>query len=137
MRFVLDCSVTMSWLFKDEADSYSESVLSSLHSQGALVPAIWALEVANVLLTAERRQRVNEAQRMQFTALLASLPISTSNRTVDQIFGAILALAREHKLTSYDASYLDLALREGLPLATRDQKLRLAARHCGVALAGK
>ena len=137
MRFVLDCSVTMAWLFKDEADSYSESVLSSLRSQGALVPAIWALEVANVLLTAERRQRVSEAQRVQFTALLVSLPISVVNRTAEQILGATLALAHEHKLTSYDASYLDLALREGLPLATRDQKLRLAARHCGVPLAGK
>ena len=127
----------MAWLFKDEADSYSESVLSSLRSQGALVPAIWALEVANVLLTAERRQRVSEAQRVQFTALLVSLPISVVNRTAEQILGATLALAHEHKLTSYDASYLDLALREGLPLATRDQKLRLAARHCGVPLAGK
>lgn len=127
----------MSWLFKDEADSYSESVLSSLRAQGALVPVIWALEVANVLLTAERRQRVNEAQMAQFTELLVSLPISVLSRTADQTFGATLPLAREHKLSSYDASYLDLALREGLPLATRDQKLRLAARHCGVPLAGK
>ncbi len=137
MRFVLDCSVTMSWLFKDEVDNYSESVLSLLRLQGALVPAIWPLEVANVLLTAERRQRVSEAQRVQFTELLVSLPIAVLNRAVDQTFNAILPLAREHKLSSYDASYLELALREGLPLATRDHKLRLAARHCGVPLAGK
>lgn len=137
MRFVLDCSVTMSWLFKDEMNSYSESVLSLLQLHGALAPAIWPLEVANVLLTAERRERVNETQLVQFTELLVSLPISVLSRAADQIFNAVVPLAREHKLTSYDASYLDLALREGLPLATRDQKLRLAARHCGVPLAGK
>lgn len=137
MRFVLDCSVTMSWLFKDEADNYSESILSSLRMHGAIVPAIWPLEVANVLLIGERRQRVTEAQSVQFTELLASLPISVLSRAMDQAFIAILPLAREHKLSSYDAAYLELALREGLPLATRDHKLRLAARHAGVALAGK
>ena len=137
MRFVLDCSVTLSWAFEDERDSHAIAILQSLKTGEALVPGIWPLEVANGLIVAERKNRLSEADAAYFAELLNGLEIKVDAARLDYTLHKILPLAREHKLSAYDASYLDLALREGLPLATRDQKLRLAARHCGVPLAGK
>jgi predicted nucleic acid-binding protein len=133
-RFVLDCSVTMSWCFEDEVNEYSESILSSLQFSQALVPSLWALEVANVLLVAERRKRINAAQVAHAISLLQSLPISFDSLTAQQAMSATLSLGRFHALSAYDAAYLELALREGLPLATVDQRLIHAAQACGVSI---
>jgi len=137
VRFVLDCSITMSWCFADEADGYADAVLDLLPDAEAVVPSIWPLEVANVLLVAERRQRINEAQLARLVELLRSLPVIVEGGTLDRVMGAVLALAREHKLSSYDAAYLELAMREGIPLASRDDRLIEAAHRCGVPLVQK
>ncbi len=132
MAFVLDASVTMAWCFEDEVTPYSEEVLDSLSETTAIVPTLWWLEVANVLLVGERRQRLTQAQSARFTELLTALPIETAQE--QDAFAPLLALGREHKLSAYDASYLSLASRLGLPLATSDDKLREAARRIGVPL---
>lgn len=133
-RFVLDNSIVMSWCFEDENDTSAESALERLQDDIALVPAIWPLEVGNVLLVAERRRRLSEADSVRFLAMLAALPIQTEPETLQRAMSQILSLAREHKLSTYDASYLDLAMREGVPIATLDQRLRHAAKNCRVAL---
>ncbi len=134
MRFVLDCSVTMAWCFSDESDDYAEAVLDSFGRGEALVPALWPLEVANVLLVAERRHRLTEAQAMRFVDLLGALPITVDKDTPDYALGSVLLIAREHHLSSYDAAYLELAMRVGLPLASRDATLTKAARRSGARL---
>lgn len=131
-RFVLDNSVVMAWYFEDEANAYTTAVLESLAEGEALVPAIWPLEVANVLLVGERRGRSTEARTSRFIALLEALPIRVDAATPQRALSSILTLAREQRLSAYDAAYLDLAMREGLPLATQDQALRRAAEACGV-----
>lgn len=133
-RFVLDCSVTMSWCFEDEADAYGDRALDALNEGTALVPEIWPLEVANVLLAAERRGRIQEADSARFVELLDSLPIAVDGETASRAKGSILALGRKHGLTSYDAAYLELAMRSGLPLATRDKALKSACRKSGLRL---
>lgn len=131
---VLDCSVAMSWCFEDQATPYSESVLDLLAHQKALVPAHWPLEVTNVLLTAERKKILTEAQSARFTEILLSLPVEIDEKTSLKAFQETLSLARNHGLTSYDAAYLELAMRQGLPLATQDNALKKAAKKCGVRL---
>jgi len=133
-RFVLDNSIVMSWCFEDENDALAESTLERLQDDIALVPAIWPLEVGNVLLVAERRRRLSEADSVRFLAMLTALPIQAEPETPRRAMGQILSLAREHKLSTYDASYLDLTMREGVPIATLDQGLRRAAKNCRVAL---
>lgn len=130
-RFVLDCSVTMAWCFLDEADDYADALLESLAKTKAVVPSLWPLEVANVLLVAERRHRLTAAQSMHFLDLLAALPILVDKETGDHAWSTSLSLAREHSLSSYDATYLDLAMRSGLPLATTDERLVRTARRVG------
>ena len=125
--FVVDNSIVMSWCFQDETNQYSDAVLGSLSEATALVPSIWPLEVINVLLVAERRKRISEADSVRFTTLLSQLPIVVEYERPEQIMKDILALARVKKLSSYDASYLDLAMRKGLPLATLDKGLKQAA----------
>jgi len=125
-RFVLDCSVTMAWCFEDEADRYSDSVLAALSRDRAIVPSLWSLEVANVLVVSERRGGLSREDGQQFLELLAGLPI-TVNPSVPEA-GELLELARQHRLSAYDAAYLSLALRARLPIATRDRALRVAAR---------
>ena len=125
--FVLDNSIIMSWCFQDEANQYADAVLDSLSEATALVPSIWPLEVINVLLVAERRMRISEADSVRFTTLLSQLPIVVEYERAEQIMKDLLALARVKELSSYDASYLDLAMRKGLPLATLDKRLKQAA----------
>ena len=129
---VLDASVTLSWCFEDEAHTYGDAVLEYLESGEALVPGIWPLEVGNALLVAERKGRLTKADSARFVTLLRQLPIIIEQESPERIFGEIIALAREHSLSTYDASYLDLAMRNGLPLATQDVHLLHAARECGV-----
>jgi predicted nucleic acid-binding protein len=124
----------MAWCFEDEADRYADSVLDALASSDALVPPVWALEVGNVLLVAERRKRLKKADSIRFVELLAALPIRVDGDTRDRALGELLSLAREHRLSSYDGSYLELAMRAGVPLATRDRSLRRACRKSGVPL---
>lgn len=131
-RFVLDCSVTMAWCFADEADQYAEEVLGALEGGFAIVPAVWAYEVSNVLLVAERRRRLQRADTVRFLALLSALPIEVEAAAGVAGITALVTLGRERRLSAYDAAYLDLALREQLPLATRDGALRSAARAADV-----
>ena len=135
-RLVLDCSVTMGWCFEDEANEYTESVLAGLSDGGAAVPSIWLLEVANVLAIAERKGRTNSAKVARFLEILSGLPIVVDEQTSIRAFSQILSLARTQQLTSYDAAYLDLAMREGLPLATQDSVLQKAATKAGVRIFG-
>ena len=132
--FVLDASVAISWCFEDEANPYSEAVLGLLRRAVAHVPAIWPLEVVNALLVGERRKRLTRSKSSRFLGTLQSLPIKVDAGNPSRAFGQILALAREHGLTSYDASYLDLAAQHGLSLATLDDRLRKAAKAVRVPL---
>ena len=133
-QFVLDCSVAMAWCFKEEKNGYVLSVLDSLKRYEAIVPPVWYLEVLNVLLVAEQRNRLTEADTVHFTHLLASLPIFEESLRVDKSSQTLLHLGRSYKLSSYDASYLELAMRKSLPLATQDNKLTQACTSCGIEL---
>jgi len=133
-RFVLDCSITMAWCFEDESTRLSDDILDSFNTSSALVPSIWPLEVANVLLVAERQKRLTEADSARFITLLQTLPIETDPSSSHQIFGNSLALAREQHLSSYDAAYLELAMREGVALVTLDKKLKKTATKLGVSV---
>lgn len=134
MNFVLDCSIAMAWCFEDEATEFTDSLLESLAQATAKVPSIWFLEVANVLAMSERRGRTNQAKITKFLQLLRNLPIIVDVKTEEKAFTDVLTLARTHKLTSYDAAYLELALREGLPLATLNEGLKRVALNIGVTI---
>ena len=129
---VIDASVTMAWCFEDEATEASDRVLDLLRQGEAVVPSLWQLEVANVLLVAERRNRISEAQATHFLDLMVQLPIRVDPAPVDS--GAVVAAGRRHGLSAYDASYLVLAERLGAPLATSDAALAAACRTAGVSL---
>lgn len=131
-RFVIDNSIVMTWCFVDEANQYADAVLEHLAEAIAFVPTIWPLEVVNVLLAAERRQRLREVDSVRFLSLLSQLPIHVEQAWPDPSMTHLLALGRSNDLSSYDASYLDLAMRQGLPLATLDRKLLQAAQRMGV-----
>jgi len=127
--FVLDCSVTMAWCFEDEASRYTDAVLDSLKHTKALVPILWQIEVANVLLMAEKKGRIQEASVFHFTHLLHQLPIEKDSNAT--LMADLISFGRLHQLTSYDSCYLHLALSFGLPIATLDEKLRNAAQKAG------
>ncbi|MEN3011242.1 MAG: type II toxin-antitoxin system VapC family toxin [Candidatus Bipolaricaulaceae bacterium] len=129
---VLDASVTLAWAFKEELNEYTRGVLWSLRKGQAIVPHLWALEVANALLVAERRGRLKRAEVEQFVGFLRELPIVVETEVPERILGEVLALAREQNLSVYDAAYLDLATRLGVPLATLDEPLKAAAGRVGV-----
>ena len=133
MPMVVDTSVTMAWCFEDEATADTESVLDRLQDEEAVVPTLWQLEVTNVLLAAERRRRLTEAQSTRFLDLLTQLRIRVDMSPIDM--KAVQAIGRRHQLSAYDAAYLLLAERIAAPLATRDGKLIAAARAAGVDLA--
>lgn len=132
MALVVDASVTMAWCFEDEASDEADAVLDRLRSEDAVVPELWQLEIANVLLVAERRGRVTEAQASRFLELLAQLPFRVDHDGVDST--ALIAAGRRHGLSAYDAAYLVLAERQGAVLATFDEGLRAAAESAGVPL---
>ena len=136
--FVIDNSVVMAWCFKDETIQYADHILDRLEDSTGFVPSIWPLEVCNVLLMAERKKRIGEAGSTRFIALLSELPIIVEQESPERMIKDIFALARKHKLSSYDASYLDLAMRKGLPIATLDKGLLAAAKRSKVPiLSGK
>ena len=132
---VIDSSAALSWCFEDEASPASDALFERVRDRGAVVPGLWHLEVANVLLQAERRGRIATGDVATRLELIAELPITTDDETTPRAWREILALARAEGLTTYDAAYLELAIRRGLPLQTRDRALATAAGRCGVAVA--
>jgi predicted nucleic acid-binding protein len=133
--FVLDASVAVAWCFEDETTKLTEGVLQML-SDGAeaLVPSLWPFEVANALLIAERRKRIVLAKVAALLQRIAGLPISVVAIDPRHAFEQILPVARQQGLSGYDAAYLELALHQGIPLATLDEELRRAVRVIGVEL---
>lgn len=132
MNFVLDASVALAWCFDDEKDRGALGVLERLRSDEAVVPPIWSLEVANGLVAAERRQRLDGVAVARAGRLILALPIVVEPMDRERSLSAILPVARRRDLSVYDASYLELALRRGIPLATLDRGLAQAARAEGV-----
>lgn len=130
--FVVDNSVVMAWCFQDETSAYADHILGRLEDAVAYVPSIWPLEVANVLLVAERKKLISEANSTRFISLLSELPIMVEEEAPERMRNEIFFLARARALSSYDASYLDLAMRKGLPLATFDKHLLAAAKRSKV-----
>ena len=126
-RFVVDNSVVMAWCFQDEANPYADAILNNLAKATAVVPPIWPLEVTNVLLVAERKGRLHEADSLRFLSLLSQLPIDVDRSWPERLMKDILSMGRAHNLSSYDASYIELAMRQGLPIATLDRNLLEAA----------
>jgi predicted nucleic acid-binding protein len=125
----------MAWFFKDEADAYSNNILERLAKTTAWVPAIWKLEVANAFLMAENKKRISSAEIVQAMAEIKLLPIEIEREEPDSAI--LLNLARRYNLSVYDATYLDLAIRRGFPLASKDNKLISAAKKCGVELSAR
>jgi predicted nucleic acid-binding protein len=132
--FVLDGSITMVWGFEDEPDAYAEAILGKMPDLQAYAPSLWPLEVANALLVGERRNRIQPADTARFLAILGAFPITVDDQTVANAWVDTMHLARAHNLSSYDASYLELEIRLGLPLAAQDGKLKMAAQAIGVPL---
>lgn len=133
-RCVLDSSAALAWVLPGEGQAALERLLGEIAADGAVVPGLWPLEVGNILLVAERRGRLGAAERREALDLLRALPIDTDDETAARAWVATLTLAAAHGLTLYDASYLELARRRGLPLATLDSALRRAAGEAGVVL---
>lgn len=132
-RFVLDASVALAFCFDDERDADVDGVLQFLAVNKAFVPAIWPLEVANALLTAERRKRIDGVACANAIAILNDMAIEVDHDASGLVPSSVLSVARAQGLSAYDASYLELAMRKGLPLASRDATLLKAAKKCGVA----
>lgn len=136
MSLVLDSSAALAWVYADETTGPIRRVFEQLALEGAWVPGLWRLEVANILEMGVRRRRNDAAFRDATLADLDLLPIRVDPDTDRQAWGATLRLASRHRLTVYDAAYLELALRRGLPLATLDTDLRAAAASENIILIG-
>ena len=135
MSLVLDSSVALAWQMPDEESAPAQLLFERFLEQGAIVPGLWRLEVANALLVAERRGRLEPGFTQDALADFSALPFEVDEETDRHAWTATRRLAERFGLTVYDASYLELAQRSGLPLATLDQQLARAARECGVRLA--
>lgn len=133
----IDCSITMSWCFPDEAEPESLRVFDKLRIETVVVPELWFLEVVNVLQIAERSKRIPHDKSDAFISLLNTFSIEVDHEASSRAFEHILPQCRQHGLTSYDAAYLELALRRRLPLASLDTPLRAVAKKLGVKLLGK
>ena len=134
--FVLDASATVAWCFDDESTPAAWALLDRLRTAPAHVPALWALEIGNILLGAEKRRRITQARVVEFLGILAELDIHVDPDMPGRAFRDVLPLARAQQLTTYDASYLELAMRLGLPLATKDTALARAAATLRIATLG-
>jgi predicted nucleic acid-binding protein len=132
MTIVVDASMAVAWLFADERTDAAHAVMLRVVSGGAIVPSLWRLEVANVLRNAVRRGRCDEAYVDRSLDRLSRLPVDIDDETSAQAWTATRALSREHGLTSYDAAYLELAIRKSHPLATCDAELIAAGGRCGL-----
>jgi len=134
MTWIADCSLAMAWCFQDEATPRTEALLDRTENDPVVVPLHWPLEVTNVLRSAVKRGRLTEAQSAQKAAALMSLALRYDPLTHQLAFTSTYHLAQKYKLTSYDAAYLELALRLGAALATNDADLIHAAKKAGVTL---
>jgi predicted nucleic acid-binding protein len=134
MAFVLDASTTLSWHFEDEAQRLVRAILRLAFDEGVVVPQHWLLEVSSALLRGERRNRSAIEDTDAFLSRLREIPVELAAVDADRIAAVIIPLARRHRLSVYDAAYLELAGRRELPLATLDRSLAEAARAVGVAL---
>jgi predicted nucleic acid-binding protein len=137
VSLVLDSSATLAWIYAEEITVSIHKVFAALEENGAWVPTHWPLEVANVLEMGVRRGRHDAAFRDATLADLALLPVSVDPHTPREAWGTTLRLAEHHRLTLYDAAYLELAKRLHLPLATLDHDLSVAARAEGVIVVGQ
>ena len=130
---VLDASVALSFIFEDETSPHAEEVIEALKTRSAVVPLVWPLEVDNALLAAIRRRRIQEADAFRYLSVLETLPLEVDLEVARDALGQrILGLGLTHGLSAYDASYLELAMRRGLPLATQDERLLRAADAAGI-----
>ena len=134
MSFVLDSSISLTWCFDDERTDATDALLEQLVEVGAAAPALWPLEVLNALAMAERRSRIDAERRQRLAGFLRDLPVTIDEETASHAWAVTYELAARFRLTVYDAAYLELAQRRGLPLATLDQELRAAAAALGVTL---
>ncbi len=132
MAFVLDCSMTMAWVFSDKTNEFTDALRDSLLKENAVAPVLWPIEVGNVLLVAMRRGRITTEDWIRIRDDLDALPIDIDPDSYERVLDTVLPLADEHALSVYDAMYLELALRRGLPLATLDRKLIEAANAAGI-----
>lgn len=139
MKFVLDASVALLWLVPQTNPSgigYADAILTAMKESQAVVPALFALEVANVVAKLESKGLVTQADSQRYIALLGQLNLATDQSTMMHALGDTLNLARRYKLSAYDAAYLELALRAGLALSTLDADLAKAATSAGVPIFG-
>ncbi len=136
MSLVLDNSNAMSWCFRDERTAATVTLLDRIAAAGAVAPWLWRLEASNALLIAERRGRVTHEEREALLGFLRDLPIKFYTDDMSYVWTTSTRLAEQHKLTVYDAVYLEVAQRRGLPLAPLDNELRTAASALGVPLLG-
>jgi predicted nucleic acid-binding protein len=134
VSLVLDASIAISWLFETERTEAAHAVLLRVVTEGAIVPSLWRLEIANVLRNAVRRGRCDEAYVDRSLERLSRLPITIDDQTDHQAWGATRVLSREHSLTLYDAAYVELALRQQKALASCDADLLAAASARRVAV---
>jgi predicted nucleic acid-binding protein len=135
LNFVLDASVTLAWIFADESTALTNDLRQQLGSGSkAFVPPLWRWEIGNVLMAAERKNRITAAFASQHLSFLGMLPILIDAPCIEEAWSVSLLLARKHALTVYDAAYLGLSVRRGLPLASLDNPLREAAMKEGVQL---
>lgn len=134
--FVVDSSVALTWLFPDEITPRTEELFHRITSQTFVVPDWWFVELTNVMAVAEKKGRITAEHSSGFIADLSAFDIDIDTAASSRAFAHLLPLCRAHGLTSYDAIYLDLALRRQLPLATLDQALRKAAKKAGVKVLG-
>jgi predicted nucleic acid-binding protein len=131
--FVVDASVGFAWVYEAQATPETDHLLNELAAGAvAVVPAMWFLEVANVLLVAQRRHRLTAVQRRIALEKLGAMPLTVDDEASRHAFGKTSELAEKYGLTVYDAHYLEVALRWKLPLSSRDDPLRQAAKQCGV-----
>lgn len=129
---VIDASIVLSWCFEDESSPETDELFGRVRDDGGIVPGLWHLELGNILLQAEKRGRISAREIGIRLDLIARLPIVTDQETTSRAWREILILARAERLTAYDAAYLELASRRGLPLLTKDMELARAARRAGV-----
>ncbi|HEY3856839.1 MAG TPA: type II toxin-antitoxin system VapC family toxin [Verrucomicrobiae bacterium] len=131
--FIVDASVGFAWVYQGQATPETDELLSQIDGGSrVVVPPLWFLEMANILMVAQRRRRLTSMERRAALEKLADMQFSVDEEGTRNAFGNISELAEKHGLTIYDATYLELALRLSLPLASRDQTLRNAAKRCGV-----
>jgi predicted nucleic acid-binding protein len=132
---VIDASIALTWCFEDEASPVTDALFERVRDDGAIVPGLWRLELGNVLLAAERRGRIDTEDLAERLDLIAALPIDTDPETSSRAWRDTLTVARAEGLTTYDAAYLELAIRRRVPLLTKDRDLAAAAARRGVTVA--